>query len=281
MVSVTSAAPGAAEQRRGEQVEGLAGALRADDAGGAVPRHPQLAAAAGRAETPSRQPTSCGSADRPARAAGSGQVGPDHGGGPTQPGAAEYLLDLAAVGHSGRRPEQSPSGPDGTSAGAEEGDEQDRDNGVDGEGARQRRRFTRVEAGFRIPDQQAADRGGQGGAVGRPDPAAAVEHRGHSAADGQQQRGSRPARRGPLQPGPPSSPGPRLRARRRRSSPPSVRRPVHGSSCGRNGREQVTPGLGALRSTPRSASHGTGSTGAPSWRTSKCRWTPVLLPVDP
>ena len=33
-----------AEQRRGEQVEGLAGALRADHAGGAVPRHPQLAA---------------------------------------------------------------------------------------------------------------------------------------------------------------------------------------------------------------------------------------------
>ena len=36
---------GCGEQGRGEQVEGLAGALRADHAGGAVPRAPQVAAA--------------------------------------------------------------------------------------------------------------------------------------------------------------------------------------------------------------------------------------------
>ena len=36
---------GGGEQGRDEQVEGLAGSLRADDAGGPVPRHPQLPAA--------------------------------------------------------------------------------------------------------------------------------------------------------------------------------------------------------------------------------------------
>ena len=41
------------------------------------------------------------------------------------------------------------------------------------------------------------------------------------------------------------------------------------------------PALMACRSTPRSASQGTGSKDAPSARTSKCRWTPVLLPVEP
>ena len=47
----------------------------------------------------------------------------------------------------------------------------------------------------------------------------------------------------------------------------------------------VTPGeqvpAGALLGFQCSTGNSTGSTGAPSRRTSKCRWTPVLLPVDP